>query len=84
MSASYNNRVYNNTILHTINITYNTTRIYVIGDPSGNKIYNNTIMNAESGLTSRNIAMNNMVYVNNLIDVKSQQPHNHSRRKLKA
>jgi hypothetical protein len=44
----------------------------MIGDPSGNKIYNNTIMNAESSLTSRNTATNNTVYVNNLIDVKSQ------------
>ena len=29
-------------------------------------------MNAESGLTSRNTATNNTVYVNDLIDVKSQ------------
>jgi hypothetical protein len=44
----------------------------MIGDPSGNKIYNNTIMNAESSLTSRNTAANNMIYVNSLIDVKSR------------
>jgi hypothetical protein len=32
-------------------------------------------MNAESGLTSRNTATNNTVYVNDLIDVKSQGIH---------
>jgi mannuronan 5-epimerase len=67
ISSSYNNEVYNNTISNT-----NTTGIYVIGDASGNKIYHNTIMNAESGITMKKGATNNMAYDNKVIGVKSK------------
>jgi mannuronan 5-epimerase len=73
ISSSYNNEVYNNTISNT-----NTTGIYVIGDASGNKIYNNTIMNAESGITMKKAATNNMVYDNKIIGVKSKGTDNSS------
>jgi mannuronan 5-epimerase len=73
ISSSYNNEVYNNTISNT-----NTTGIYVIGDASGNKVYNNTIMNAESGITMKKAATNNMVYDNKIIGVKSKGTDNSS------
>lgn len=88
LSEAHEDEVYNNTISNT-----NTTGIYMIGDSSGNKIYNNTIMNAESGLSIKNTATNNMVYGNKLIDVKSEgtnptttttTDHHHSSRKSKA
>lgn len=67
IAASYNNKVYNNTISDT-----NTTGISVIGDSSGNMIYNNTIMNAQdaSGITIKNTMTNNIVYDNKIINTK--------------
>ena len=67
ISSSYNNAVYNNTISNT-----NTTGIKVIGDASGNKIYNNTIMNADSGITMKKAATNNMVSDNKIIGIRSR------------
>jgi hypothetical protein len=65
IAASYNNKVYNNTISDT-----NTTGISVIGDSSGNMIYNNTIMNTKSGLDIRNTATNNTAYDNKIVNTQ--------------